>query len=279
MPAKSAMAGIQVDTVEQLAVDVELCLARRGVADPHRLGPAIAIEMRQTLLWGVALAADAIQNLELRGWARAGALQKVHEVMGFPVVPEVHQRHEGEGGVAHPRKAIIAIPHAADRFGQRRGRGSHDGAHRLKGQQLQRQGATQHDIAIGTLVRACLRPLLPIRACLLQHPLRDIEVKGRDLCIAFRIRQHEGHDIACAQPKRGRDLSSALNPWARAVDVQGVVAALKEDFSPFGWNDFRWFRGEGKGRLNLEREFNGTASTADIRELPLHQLAFRSGSA
>ena len=49
----------EVDGVDDLAVDVELELGRRAVADAHRPRAAIAGEMRQLVLGQVAAAVDA----------------------------------------------------------------------------------------------------------------------------------------------------------------------------------------------------------------------------
>src|SRR5258707_14098007 len=52
-----------VEAVEHLAVDVELELAGRVVADPHRPGAFVAGKPAERLLWQVPLACHAVHYL------------------------------------------------------------------------------------------------------------------------------------------------------------------------------------------------------------------------
>ena len=77
------MAVVEIDGVDQLAVDVELQLVGGAVADPHRGRAAVALQVFEELLLEVGAAVDPVHDLKralLRGRALAEALgQPVHE--------------------------------------------------------------------------------------------------------------------------------------------------------------------------------------------------------
>ena len=58
---------VEVQRVEQLAVDVELGLVPGAVADPHRARVAPAAQVRQLALGQVVLAADPVHDLQRVG--------------------------------------------------------------------------------------------------------------------------------------------------------------------------------------------------------------------
>ena len=55
---------VEVKSVQQLAVHVELGLVPGAVADPHRAGVAPAAQVRQLTLGEVVLAADPVHDLQ-----------------------------------------------------------------------------------------------------------------------------------------------------------------------------------------------------------------------
>src|SRR5205823_12895854 len=55
---------VQVDGIDQLAVDVELELVGRAVADAHRCRSAVALEVVELDLLEVGAAVDAVHDLE-----------------------------------------------------------------------------------------------------------------------------------------------------------------------------------------------------------------------
>ena len=62
--AVPVLLGVQVERVEHRAVDVVLALLVGVVADPHRARTLIAGEVVERLLGEVALAADAVHDLQ-----------------------------------------------------------------------------------------------------------------------------------------------------------------------------------------------------------------------
>src|SRR5207244_2765404 len=61
---RRAVLVVEVDAVDQLAVDVELELCRRPVADPHRRRARVALEVVEGLLGQLLAAVDAVHDLE-----------------------------------------------------------------------------------------------------------------------------------------------------------------------------------------------------------------------
>ena len=123
---------VQVQRVEQLAVDVELGLAPGAVADADRGRVAPAAQVGQLALGEVVLAADPVHDLQ-RALARPSAGRAGHErdeVLGLVRAGADVQRLERQAGVADPGVAVVPVALAADRLGQRGGRRGDDRAGR-----------------------------------------------------------------------------------------------------------------------------------------------------
>ena len=129
---------VQVDRVEQRAPDVVLALVVGAVADPHRLGPAVAAEVVERLLGQLLLAADPVHDLQV-GVVPADVDDEAHEVARLLVEAERVQRPEAEGRVADPAEAVVPVAFAAGRLGQRGGRRGEDRPGRRVGEALQDQ--------------------------------------------------------------------------------------------------------------------------------------------
>ena len=136
--AREPAAPRQVQRVHHLAVDVELQLAVRGVADAHRLRALVAGEPRHLPFGQAPLAGDAVHDLHLVGAAGDGAQQPVAPRLRLLVVAGVHQREQRERRVAQPAEAVVPVARAAELLRQRRGRRRDDAAGRRVGQRLQR---------------------------------------------------------------------------------------------------------------------------------------------
>src|SRR5437588_6670355 len=57
---EAAVLGVKVNTLKQLAAHVELLLPGGGVADAHRPGAAVAVQVGKLLLRTVPFATDAV---------------------------------------------------------------------------------------------------------------------------------------------------------------------------------------------------------------------------
>ena len=131
---------IAVQQVEELAVDVELLLRPRAVADAHGARVAPAAQVRQRALGEVVLAADPEHDLQRRVAGEAAAGRAGHErdeVDGLVGAGADVQRLQGKAGVADPGVAVVPVALAADALGQRGGRGGDDRAGRAVGEALQ----------------------------------------------------------------------------------------------------------------------------------------------
>ena len=148
--------------VEQLAVHVELQLRVRAVAGAYRSRALVAGEPVELELREPALAADAVHRLQLLGVTGRGAEQPLAPAQRLGLVAADQERLERQRRVAHPAVAVVPVPGAADRLGQRSGRRGDDAAGRLGGQRLQREQRPQHRLAPFTGVGAARRPVRPV---------------------------------------------------------------------------------------------------------------------
>ena len=146
-----------------LAVDVELELLGRGVADPDRLGALVAGKVVQLELGQAPLAADAVHDLDRRRVAGADAQQEVAEGQRLLGVSRREQRLQREHRVAQPAVAVVPVAHAADVLRQRRRRRRDHRSGRLGRHGLEHDQRGQHLVAILALVAAAPTPLSPPR--------------------------------------------------------------------------------------------------------------------
>ena len=120
-----------MEGVDQFAVDVELQLGVRGIADPNRLRALIAAQPVGLPFEKTALAHDPVHDLHVGRRARHRAQQPVVPGRGFAGVAGIHQGEQREGGVAQPAEAVVPISGTAELLRQRRGRGRNDAAGRI----------------------------------------------------------------------------------------------------------------------------------------------------
>src|SRR5215203_807794 len=160
-----AVAVGEIDGIHRLAVDVELQLIGRAVADPYRAGPAVALEVVENLFFEVRRAVDPVHDLQ-----RAGALTRslsnpvpepAAEGGGLFGVAEPEQRVHGEGGVADPGVSVVPVALAAHLFGEA-GRGGGDQcAGRGVGHQLERHRRAGYLLLPTAVVRRAPEPTAP----------------------------------------------------------------------------------------------------------------------
>lgn len=198
--AQAARPG-DVEAVHHLAVDVELELVDRAVADAHRPGGLVAVEPAEFELGQAALAGHAVHDLEVLGAAGDRAQQPRAPVARLLDVARADQRVERHRGVAQPAEAVVPVAHAAEIFRQRRGGGGDDAAGGGVGQRLQRDQRADHGLAVRALVGALGHPLVP-------HGLGLGELLlGRDLARHRLVRgmpgEHERQPLARLDGERG----------------------------------------------------------------------------
>ena len=118
---------VDVEGVDERAIDVVLTLVEGAVPDPDRTGAAVAGEVVERRFGQVALAADAVHDLELVAVPEADVADVAGEVLRLGVEAEHVQAPEGEGRVADPAVAVVPVALAPRRLRERGGGG---GEHR-----------------------------------------------------------------------------------------------------------------------------------------------------
>ncbi len=130
---------VQVDRVEQGAPDVVLVLRPGAVADPHGLRVVVAGEVVERRLLELGLAADPVHHVERRAVADLVG-DEVEEAVRLEVEPERVEAPQRERRVAHPAVAVVPVPLAAGRLGERGRRRRDQRAGGRVGEALQREG-------------------------------------------------------------------------------------------------------------------------------------------
>ena len=134
-----ASAGVQQDGVEDGAEDVVLALVEGAVADAHRLRALVAREVVQRRLGQVPPTVDPVHDLERAVLVGLEVGHELHELVGLPAEVQEVQGLEREGGVAHPRVAVVPVALAARGLGERGRERGHGRAGRHVGQALDRE--------------------------------------------------------------------------------------------------------------------------------------------
>ena len=148
--------------VQDLAVDVELELPGRVVADANRERTLVPGEPLDRYLGDPALAADAVHDPQVSGVAGDRTQQPLAPCLRLVVVARHQQAVEGERRVAQPAEPVVPVPRAAELLGQRRRRRGDDAAGRAVGQRLQRDQRAHHRVAPLAAVLASRRPPRPV---------------------------------------------------------------------------------------------------------------------
>src|SRR5262245_56710448 len=102
-----------VEAVEYLAVDVELELVARGVADAHRLRALVTVEPRQLELAEAPLAGDAVHDLDVGRVTRDCTDQPAPPLARLVRVVAVEQREQRQRRVTQPAIAVVPVAHRA----------------------------------------------------------------------------------------------------------------------------------------------------------------------
>ena len=160
--------------VERLAVDVELELVGGAVADPHRAGAAVALQVVEDLLVQVGGAVHPVHDLQ-RVLVVAGLadpfVQPVHVPADLLGEAEAEQRVHRERRVAHPGVAVVPVAGSADQFGQRGGGcGDHRAGRRVR-HELQRDGRAFDHLPPAAGVAGAFEPAPPVVPGPFEHAL------------------------------------------------------------------------------------------------------------
>ena len=152
-----------VQRVEDLAVDVQLELVDRGVADAHRPGVLVPWQPVERQLRKPPLAGGAVHGLQLRRITAGSAKEPVAPRGRLGEKATVDEREEREGRVPQPAESVVPVPDAADLLRQRSGGRRDDAAGRREGEALQRDRRAKDLLFPRTFVVEGLRPVAPPR--------------------------------------------------------------------------------------------------------------------
>ncbi len=184
----------EVQRIQYLAVDVELELCRRGVADAHRPRVLIAGQPIDLELGQAALTGWPVQGLEGGRIATRGAEQPIDEGTRLLRVAADVQRPQAERGVAHPAVAVVPVADAADLLWQGRGGRGDDAAGGPEGHCLDHHQRAANVVLPGTVVAQPRAPITPPH----QRPLE--RAAGVGWLVRRQMRwvpaEHERHGLA-----------------------------------------------------------------------------------
>ncbi len=213
--------------VRDLAVDVQLPLAGRGVADPDGTRVLVPRKPIQLVLVESPLAAEAVHDLEVLRVAGDRTEQPVPPAGGLGDVPGGHQCVEKERAVPQPAVAIVPVSNAAQELRQRRRGCGDDAASRLVRQRLQGDQRAFDLLGPTTAIRRLARPLLPPRLCLLKRCHR-VDGRWRGLPGGM-IGEHEPHSLARGDGKLGRVLEIVALQRHVAAEFERVWTGRRRD--------------------------------------------------
>ena len=217
---RRAVLVVEVDRVEQLAVDVELELARGTVPHTDGAGLAVALQVVEGELVQLATAVDAVDDLErpvrVVGDARLAAVAEPADKRTHLVgEADPEEPVERERGVADPGVAVVPVPVPADVLGQAGRRRGDDGAGGLEGQQLEQERAPADGLAPPPGVGAAVEPVPPVVGGLAEQV--ELGVARERLLqrpVGVEVAELERHPVAARQVEVAHD--------GRAVGVGAV---------------------------------------------------------
>ncbi len=189
--------GVQVDRVEDHAPDVVLRLLVGAVADAHRPGALVAVQVVEHVLVEIAAAVDAVDDLQVTVVAFDQVAEEGDVVVGLPLEAEGVQAPQRERGIAHPGVAVVPVALAARRLRQRGGGRGGDSAGGRERQALERQRAAGQVAAPAVVGEAAAgQPVLPVVRGPHQPPVGVLVVQRR---VAMPPGQRDEAGIALLQ--------------------------------------------------------------------------------
>jgi hypothetical protein len=147
--------------VDHFAVDVELGLLGRGVANTDRSGSPVTRQMVQGPFSGGTLAVNVIENPQLRPGQAGGVQQPAHERLGLRREAQPEQRAHRQPRVAPSAEAVVPVQVPTHPFGQRRRGSRHDRTRRRKDEQLEHESASNDRLPRHAVVRQPRDPSSP----------------------------------------------------------------------------------------------------------------------
>ena len=210
-----AIAGlrVEIDRVQERSPDVVLLLVEGAVPDPDRLGILVPAQVRERGLGEVAFAAEPVHHLEVAP-VLAPIGDELEEAVRLRVEPERVQAPQRERRVADPRVAVVPVPLAPRRLGQRGGRRRHQGAGGRVGEALERERAPLQVDPPGVVGElSVVQPFAPVLLGA-PHPVGGVLVGLRRLVVGPRQRDEP---LVAVAHRRVRVRALALEPHPKVA--------------------------------------------------------------
>ncbi len=226
--------------------------------------------MGEAELAEVVTAVDPVNDLQRAvGILLAAALvQPAHELGGLFGEADPQQGVEREGGVADPGVAVVPVAHPADILGQATGGRGDDGAGRLVGEELERQGRAVNRLTPAAGVGASREPVAP-EVDRSAEQLELLHLRQAEPAAALAdLAEHEDHRLPLLQPELGGD--------PRPVATQRNLGRQAE--AEPGGDEAGAFRRDGRvvlvprvveGRPALDAEGHRAADDLDAPDQPV----------
>ena len=225
----------QVDRVDQVAVDVELQLARGGVPDADRARPGVAGQVVELDLLVGHAAVEVVEDAQRAEPVRARVVllaeplgQPADERAGLVEEAEPQQRVQAEAGVAHPHVAVVPVAGAADLLGQAGRHRGHDPAGRLVAEHLQRQGRPFHGLPPPPPVRGLRDPALPEGVRRVEERVHAGRGRRDELLVGVEDLQLEEDPVAAGEVQVGHDVVAVDAHVGRRAEAEPDRGALDE---------------------------------------------------
>ncbi|MFO7894359.1 MAG: hypothetical protein R6U63_11545 [Longimicrobiales bacterium] len=182
--------------------------------------------MGQLPLRQVLFAADPVHDLELAAPSdpgEGGIGEEAEELAGLVGTGGHPEGVQGEAGVPYPGVAVIPVPRAAHRLGQRRGGRGDRGAGRVVRQPLEYPAAVVHHLPVRALIALVgLRPALPSGPGIVD-PVTDLRLAPR-LGIGLTgvpVLEREAGALAGLEGEAGAERGIVV------VELHGALGALE----------------------------------------------------
>ena len=176
--------------IGQFAINIELQLLRRAIADAHRTRILVAGQMRQLDFVQPLVAHHAVHGLKLLGRAGDHPHQPMLPDIGFLGIAGIEKGQQRESGVPQPAIAIIPVAGAADLFRQRGGDRGDDAAGGLVAEAFQgEQRAHDRLRHLPLTLHMPVHPPSIFRSAPARYRRRSLRHRLEGLAIAH----HKGH--------------------------------------------------------------------------------------
>src|SRR6266540_648780 len=95
--------------IDQLAINIELELSMRIVADANRRGALVSWQPGKLPFHQPPFAGESVHDLHLIWTARDGAQQPVSPGAGFVIISGIHECKQRQSGVSQPAVPVIPV--------------------------------------------------------------------------------------------------------------------------------------------------------------------------